>query len=45
MIRADPIRQTTDAKLGVKEELARHPGTAFRTVPLTPRSAQKAVKT
>jgi hypothetical protein len=45
VIRADPLRQTTDAKLGVKETLARQPGTVFRTVPLSPRSAQKAVKT
>jgi len=29
----------------VKEVLARQAGTVFRTVPLTPRSAQKEVKT
>lgn len=45
VIRADPMRQTTEGKLGVKDVLARQPGTVFRTVALTPRSAQKAVKT
>lgn len=45
VIRACPKRQTTDAKLPVKEVLARQAGTVFRTVPLTPRSAQKEVKT
>lgn len=45
VIRACPKRQTTDAKRPVKEVLARQPGTVFRTVPLTPRSAQKEVKT
>jgi hypothetical protein len=45
VIRADPMRQTTDAKLGVKEVLARQPGTLFRTVPLNPRGAKKAIKT
>ncbi|MBP1634795.1 MAG: putative transposase [Acidobacteria bacterium] len=45
VIRACPRRQTTDAKLPVKEVLARQAGTVFRTVPLTPRSAQKEVKT
>jgi hypothetical protein len=45
VIRGDPMRQTTDAKLPVKDVLARQPGTAFRTVPLNARSAQKAVKT
>jgi hypothetical protein len=44
-IRACPTRQTTSAQLPVKEVLARQPGTVFRTVPLSPRSAQKAVKT
>jgi hypothetical protein len=45
VIRGDPMRQTTDARLPVKDMLARQPGTVFRTVPLNPRSAQKAVKT
>lgn len=45
VIRACPTRQTTDGKLPVKEVLARQAGTLFRTVPLTPRSAQKEVKT
>jgi len=45
VIRACPKRQTTDAKLPVKEVLARQAGTVFRTVPLTPRSAQKEAKT
>jgi hypothetical protein len=45
VIRGDPLRQTTDAKLPVQDVLARQPGTVFRTVPLNPRSAQKAVKT
>jgi hypothetical protein len=39
------MRQTTDAKRGVKDVLGRQPGTVFRTVPLHLRSAQKAVKT
>lgn len=45
VIRACPSRQTTAAKLGVRDVLARQPGTVFRTVPLTPRSAQKALQT
>jgi hypothetical protein len=45
VIRADPTRQTTDAKLGVKEVLARQPWTVFRTVPFNPGSAQQAIKT
>lgn len=45
VIRGDPMRQTSDTKLSVKDVLARQPGTVFRTVPLNPRSAQKAVKT
>jgi hypothetical protein len=45
VIRADPQRQTTEAKRCVKDVLATHPATVFRTVPLTPRSAQKAVVT
>jgi hypothetical protein len=45
VIRADPQRQTTEAKLCVKDMLAPHPATVFRTVPLTPRSERKAVRT
>jgi hypothetical protein len=45
VIRACPTRQTNEAKLGVKAMLARQPGTVFRTVPLSPRRPQKAVKT
>jgi hypothetical protein len=45
VIRASPTRHTTEANLGVKAVLARRPGTVFRTVPLSPRSPQKAVKT
>lgn len=45
VIRACPLRQTTNANRPVKEVLAWQPGTVFRTVPLNPRSAQKAVKT
>ena len=45
VIRADPQRQTTEAKLCVKDVLARHPATVFRTVPVTPRSERKAVVT
>jgi len=45
VIRACPTRQTTEAKLGVKAVLARQAGTVFRTVPLSPRRPQKAVKT
>jgi hypothetical protein len=44
VIRVDPQRQTT-ARLCIKEALATHPTTVFRTVRLTPRTAQKAVKT
>jgi hypothetical protein len=42
VVRADPQRQTTDAKQSVHEVLARHPATLFRTVRLTPRSGRKA---
>jgi hypothetical protein len=45
VIRADPMRQTTEAKLGMKAVLARQPGTVFRTVPLAPRSAKTASRT
>ena len=45
VIRACPTRQTTEAKLGVKDVLARQPTAVFRTVPLTPRSERKAVST
>lgn len=45
VIRADPQRQTTDAKQSVREVLARQPATLFRTVRLTPRSARKAERT
>jgi hypothetical protein len=45
VIRADPMSQTTDAELGVKEALVHQLGTVFGTVPLNPRSAQKAVNT
>jgi Transposase DNA-binding/Transposase DDE domain len=44
VIRADPQRQTT-ARMCVKDLIATQPATVFRTVRLTPRSAQKAVKT
>jgi hypothetical protein len=44
VIRVDPQRQTA-ARLCVKEVLTRQPTTVFRTVRLTPRSAQKEVKT
>jgi hypothetical protein len=45
VIRADPKRRTTEAKRQMKEVLARQPGTVFRTVPLAPRSANKAART
>jgi hypothetical protein len=45
VIRACPTRQTTEGRRPVKEVLARQAATLFRTVPLTPRSAQKEVKT
>ncbi len=45
VIRADPQRPTTEAKRAVHEVLARQPATVFRTVPLTPRSERKAVRT
>jgi hypothetical protein len=46
VIRADPRRQTTDAKRSVSEVLARqHPTMVFRQVRLTPRSARKAERT
>jgi hypothetical protein len=45
VIRADPQRQTTEAKRSVTEVLARQPATVFRTVRLTPRSARKAERT
>jgi hypothetical protein len=44
VIRADPQRQTT-AGVCVKDVIATQPATVFRTVRLTPRSTQKAVKT
>ena len=44
VIRADGQRQTT-AQRCVKDVLALQPATVFRTVRLTPRSPQKAVKT
>lgn len=44
VIRADPQRQTT-AGACVKAVLATQPAIVFRTVRLTPRSPQKAVKT
>jgi hypothetical protein len=45
VIRADPQRQTTEAKQTVNEVLARSPATVFRTVRLTPRSERKAERT
>jgi len=46
VIRADPQRQTTDAKQTVTQVLASQQGaTVFRTVRLTPRSARKAERT
>jgi len=45
VIRADPQRQTTEAKQSVRDVLARHPASLFRTVRLTPRSDQKAERT
>ena len=45
VIRADPQRQTTEAKQTVNEALARCPATVFRTVRLTPRSERKAERT
>jgi hypothetical protein len=46
VIRADPQRQTTDAKQTVTEALAhQQPATVFRTVRLTPRSERKAERT
>ena len=45
VIRANPQRQTTDAKQSVHEVLARQPATLFRTVRLTPRSERKAERT
>ena len=44
VIRADPQRQTT-AGVCVKDVIAPQPATVFRTVRLTPRRTQKAVKT
>jgi hypothetical protein len=44
VIRVDPDRQTT-ARRCVKDVLATQPRTVFRTVRVTPRSSQKAVKT
>lgn len=44
VIRADPQRQTT-ANQCVTAVLARQPATIFRTVPLSPRSEQKAERT
>jgi hypothetical protein len=45
VIRADPQRQTTDAKQPVQAVLARQPATVFRKVRLTPRSERKAERT
>ena len=45
VIRADPHRQTTDAKRDVTAVLARQPATLFRSVRLTPRSERKAERT
>src|SRR5712692_1860768 len=46
VIRADPQRQTPDAKLTVKDALAhQQPAAVFRTVRLTPRSERKAERT
>jgi len=45
VIRADPQRQTTDAKQSVHDVLARQPATLLRTVRLAPRSARKAERT
>lgn len=45
VIRADPQRQTTEAKQCVTDVLAKQLATIFRTVPLSPRSEQKAVRT
>jgi hypothetical protein len=45
VIRADPQRQTTEAKQTVHDVLARRPATVFRTVRLTPRSERKAERT
>jgi len=42
VIRASPTRRTTEAHHGVAAVLARQPGTVFRTVPVTPRSARQA---
>jgi hypothetical protein len=44
VIRADPQRHTTIHQ-SVTEVLAQQPATIFRTVPLSPRSQQKAVRT
>ena len=40
VIRACPTRRTSEAGLDVTTVLAREPGTVFRTVPLTPRTAR-----
>ena len=45
VIRADPQRQTTEAKRRVNEVLAQQPATVFRTVRVTPRSERKAERT
>ncbi|GAC1665972.1 MAG: IS4-like element ISLpn5 family transposase [Candidatus Dormibacteraceae bacterium] len=45
VIRASPDRQTIDAKQCVKDVLSKNTAKVFRTVPLTPRSARKAVIT
>jgi hypothetical protein len=45
VIRADPARQTTDARQSVHEVLARQPASLFRIMPLTPRSERKAERT
>src|SRR5262245_712014 len=45
VIRADPQRQTMEAKQTIGDILGRQPATVFRTVPLTPRSTQKAERT
>jgi len=45
VIRANPQRQTTDAKQTVNAVLARHPATVFRTVRLTPRGEGNTERT
>jgi len=45
VIRADPRRQTMETQETVGDIMGRQPATVFRTVPLTPRSTQKAGRT